>query len=218
MSSPKVMLSIVGTILALPWLMSAAAHAGPAQTNGPFQGDWDVRWCRAGESGGDCGGLSVLLFQSGTTLCGTYSGATPGLAQVDDGEDDAVLGQVVGRVAILAVRGGRSGEVKLVRAELKGSKLRWRVLHSVSPPIDDDAHDDTTIVGVDELLSKRKLENPDPSVQCKMRFGARDYAMEESADMEYRTLENMGHASTFFGKTPQRSGTLSPRPRRCAAN
>jgi hypothetical protein len=151
--------------------VSAAAHAGPTQTGGPFQGDWDVRWCRTGESGGDCGGLSVVIFQSGTTLCGTYSGATPGLAQVDDGEPDAVLGQVVGRVAILAVRGGRSGEVKLVRTELKGSKLRWRVLHTVSPPIADSAHDDTMIVGSDEFLAKRKLENSDLSDECKMRFG-----------------------------------------------
>lgn len=146
------------------------ASAGDKQIGGPFQGDWSIHWCPPVRADGDCGGLFVALYQQGATLCGTYSGATPALEQVDDGESDAILGQVVGRVAVLAVRGGRSGEVRLVRAQLKGSKLQWRVLQTVSPPLHDASHDDTMIVGIDELLSKGVAGAIAPNDQCMKRF------------------------------------------------
>jgi len=149
----------------------SASAAGTKPGGTAFQGSWRVQWCPAGRSGGDCGGLSVVLFQSGDTLCGTYAGASPSLEQVDDGESDAIVGQVVGRVAVLAVRGGRSGEVRLVRAELKGSRLHWRVLHSVSPPIDDGLHDDTIIIGSDDVLTRVSKKQPSPDAQCLRRFG-----------------------------------------------
>lgn len=158
-------------VLALaPYGVSAAS----TKAGGAFQGDWSVRWCPKGRSDGDCGGLSIVLFQSGDTICGTYSAASPALEQVDDGEPDAIVGQAIGRVAVLAVRGGRSGEVRLVRAELKGSRLHWRVLHSVSPPLDDGRHDDAIIIGSNDVLTKtsQKLESPD--VQCQRRFGKVD--------------------------------------------
>lgn len=152
-------------------LVSSSASAASAKTGGAFLGSWRVEWCPAGRSEGDCGGLSVVLFQSGDTVCGTYSGASPALEQVDDGEPDAIVGQVVGRVAILAVRGGRSGEVRLVRAELKGSRLHWRVLHSVSPPIDDGRHDDTIIIGSNDVLIRMPQKPASPDAQCLRRFG-----------------------------------------------
>ena len=156
--------------------VAASCEAGAAGTKsgGAFQGSWRVQWCPAGRSDGDCGGLSVVLFQSGDTLCGTYSGASPGLDQVDDGELDAIVGQAVGRVAVLAVRGGRSGEVRLVRAQLKGAKLHWRVLHSVSPPIDDARHDDTIIIGSNDMLAKAPQKSESPNAQCLRRFGIED--------------------------------------------
>lgn len=159
--------------VALNSVLSAGAFAAGARSKiDSFQGDWDIRRCRSGVSGGDCGGLSVRIFQKGSLLCGTYTGATPGLEQVDEGDQDAILGQVVGRVAIFAVRGGRSGEVRLVKAELMGSKLRWRVLQTVSPPLQDGEHDDTMIIGTDELLSRKKTADSQPSAECLVRFAA----------------------------------------------
>ena len=164
--------AIAIVLAVLPFAVSAAS----AKAGGAFQGSWRVQWCPAGRSDGDCGGLSVVLFQSGDTLCGTYSGASPGLDQVDDGEPDAIVGQAVGRVAVLAVRGGRSGEVRLVRAQLKGAKLHWRVLHSVSPPIDDARHDDTIIIGSNDLLAKAPQKSKSPNAQCLRRFGIKQVA------------------------------------------
>jgi len=58
-----------------------------------------------------------------------------------------------------------------VRAELKGSRLHWRVLHSVSPPIDDGLHDDTIIIGSDDVLTRVSKKQPSPDAQCLRRFG-----------------------------------------------
>lgn len=162
------------TTFVLLALVSFSTGAAGTKVGGVFGGSWGVQWCPAGRSDGDCGGLSVTLYQSGNTVCGTYYGASPALEQVDDGEPDAIVGQVVGRVAILAVRGGRSGEVRLVRAELKGSRLHWRVLHSVSPPLDDDHHDDAMIIGSNDVLTKVSQKQVPPDVQCLWRFGKTD--------------------------------------------
>jgi hypothetical protein len=122
----------------------------PADAAQPlFDGEWSVKWCDNADLRTECGGFHVSLVQRGEHICGTYDGARVRLTQVDEGGERAIRGAAVGRIAILTLRSARSGDLHLVRAEVRGKTMRWRVLETL-----EDVEGDIDILALDDTLQK----------------------------------------------------------------
>lgn len=130
---------------------SVDGDAGQRQrANANFDGDWAVEWCDRSRPDADCGGFGLSLLQDHDRLCGTYGGARAGLAQIDDGGPRAVLGAVVGDVAILTLHSTRSGDIYLVQASVDGDSMRWKVLDTVL-----NVDGDVDVVAYDDTLARK---------------------------------------------------------------
>jgi hypothetical protein len=119
----------LGGVLAMAGVAAWLCLAGPAQaeaTHADFSGSWRVDWCDKDRPQAECGAFIVHLVQKGDRLCGTHTGATAGLSRMDEGGPRSILGQVVGRTAVLTIRSGRSEGIYLVSARQRSSAIDWQ--------------------------------------------------------------------------------------------
>lgn len=141
-----------GARLSVLLLAVAAGTGGCATveaTETDFSGEWSVDWCDEHPSGGECGGFHVRLVQTGDRLCGSYTGATPGLRQIDEGGARAILGGSVGNTGIVAIRSARSGAIYLARLHLSGGQLAWDEFETVQ-----SAQGDVAVTGGTAMLKR----------------------------------------------------------------
>ncbi|MEZ5702807.1 MAG: hypothetical protein R3E42_14000 [Burkholderiaceae bacterium] len=107
------------------WLCVAGPAQG-AEAQADFSGSWRVSWCDKERPKAECGSFTVHLAQKGERVCGTHTGATPGLSRMDEGGPRSIVGQVVGTTAVLAIRSGRSEGISLVSAHERANAIDWR--------------------------------------------------------------------------------------------
>ena len=122
-----------------------------------FNGGWSVKWCDRSNPKLDCGGFNVSLVQEGKRLCGDFGGALVNLRQIDDG---TVEGTVVGDIAMLSVQSNRNGSIHLVRAELQGDALNWKVVDQIRKADNNDID----IIASDDVLQR---DAPPPARTCR---------------------------------------------------
>lgn len=136
------------SILAATMTAGCAAHAErPAKL--AFDGDWSVQWCDKTSPEAECGGFHLSLVQQGDRLCGTYDGARVRLSQLDEGGARAIRGVVIGNDAVMSIESGRSGDIYLVRARVRGDKMHWRIVDTVH-----DNEGDIDIIALDDTLRR----------------------------------------------------------------
>ena len=121
-----------------------ANHEPSAQED--FAGNWGTRWCDKSDPHLECGGFEISLVQHGDTLCGDFDGALVNLRQTDRG---ALIGQVVGDTAILAVHSERSDNVVMVRAAMGGDMMHWRQVGTVR-----SGGTDIDVIAIDDELTR----------------------------------------------------------------
>lgn len=127
------------TCMPLLALGVTACTTAPPIAEPAFDGDWWVEWCDKTAPNVDCGGFGVRLVQTGDRLCGSYSGATVGLRQIDEGNGAAILGKAGGERAELTIRSGRNGALSRVHARVIGDRLVWDEYESIEPGRNDVA-------------------------------------------------------------------------------
>lgn len=130
-------------------LLAGCATGSSAATRPGFEGSWHVPWCDARRSGADCGGFSITLVEREGRLCGTYDGARVGLTQIDEGSGKAIKGVRIGNSAVMTLTSARSGDIYLVRGELQGDRLVWKVIGDVH-----DAEGDVDVIATDDTLQR----------------------------------------------------------------
>lgn len=130
-------------------ILVGCATASPAATPHSFEGRWHVPWCDASRTEIDCGGFSVTLAEREGRICGTYDGARVGLTQIDEGDASAIKGVRIGNSAVMTLESARSGDIYLVRAELQGDRLAWKVINDVH-----DSESDIDVVATDDTLDR----------------------------------------------------------------
>ncbi|RRU04259.1 hypothetical protein EGJ34_18830 [Stenotrophomonas sp. 278] len=108
--------------------LSACASTPKTAATADFSGSWYVKWCDRTNPKLDCGGFDISVVQEGNRLCGDFGGALVNLRQIDDG---TLIGTAVGNTAVLAVQSRRNGVIVLVRAELLGDRLKWKVVDDI---------------------------------------------------------------------------------------
>ncbi|HEY9097135.1 MAG TPA: hypothetical protein VIN35_15430, partial [Hydrogenophaga sp.] len=126
--------------------------AGPAQgaaAQADFSGSWRIALCDKDRPQAECGAFTVHLVQKGDRVCGTHNAATPGLARVDEGGPRSIVGQVVGRTAVMAIRSGRSEGVYLVSARQRSGSIDWHRQETV-----DAGNGDTDVIADQALLQR----------------------------------------------------------------
>lgn len=144
--NPSIEKLAAGVLVAL---LAGCATVSTAATPPGFEGSWHVPWCDASRPGTDCGGFSVTLIEREGRLCGTYDGARVGLTQIDEGRGNAIKGIRIGNSAVVTLKSARSGDIYLVRAELQGDRLAWKVIDDVH-----DAEGDVDVVATDDTLQR----------------------------------------------------------------
>lgn len=127
-------------------LLSGSTHA---KVN-DLSGEWSVKWCDKDRPSLDCGIFVVYLAQENDKVCGSYEGASVGLARIDEGSDRAIFGAVVENTAVLFVTSSRSGRTHLVKAVRKGGVLHWKSIGTTS----ERAHD-VDVIAVGDTLRRR---------------------------------------------------------------
>ncbi len=149
-------------LLALAALPACASGPGPSSFTPDFNGSWAVEWCDRSNPQLDCGGFNVSLVQEGTRICGDFGGALVNLRQVDEGR---VVGTTVGNTAVLAVESNRNGSIALVRAELQGSLLKWRVVDQIRK----GENSDIDVVANNDELRKQEQQHSDATPSTSSR-------------------------------------------------
>ena len=84
-------------------------------------------------------------------ICGTYTGARVNLAQVDEGDQRAVVGVRSGNFADVTITSSRSGNVYQARAELVDGRLQWHVTDTIS-----ERNADIDIISFSDTLERTR--------------------------------------------------------------
>lgn len=156
---------MAGALAALLLLGCAAApaSAGEGATSPPhagmpgaFAGAWSVEWCEEPTLGQACGGFRVYLSQTGSRLCGTYSGADARQNRLDEGEPRSVIGTVAGSTAVLAITSERNHGVYLAVARPNGGGLAWEIAETIR---EGDNGEPALIADRDQLTPSHSQED-----------------------------------------------------------
>lgn len=151
-------------------LLLGLGHLAPAAAaQADFSGTWSVDWCDKSRPSTGCGGFTVHLLQKGDRICGTHSAASPGLSRMDEGADRSIVGQVVGRTAVMTIQSGRSEGIYLVSARKRSATIDWRRTETVKL-----ANGDTDLIANQALMHKTKPIEGDQG-QASMRAACQAY-------------------------------------------
>lgn len=155
-------LATFSLLLAVAALPACASRPAFSSFTSDFNGSWAVEWCDRSNPQLDCGGFNVSLVQAGPRICGDFGGALVNLRQVDEGR---VVGTVVGNTAVLAVESNRNGSIALVRAELQGALLKWRVVDEIRR----GENNDIDVVANNDELRKQEQQHSDATPSTSPR-------------------------------------------------
>jgi hypothetical protein len=99
----------------------------------PFTGTWtiDLRTPQDRERKAECGSATFELVQTGDLITGDHSFATVDCGRVNEGGPGTVKGVVIGNTAVLVVTSGRTGDVIMGKATLRGDLMDWDQLRDV---------------------------------------------------------------------------------------
>ena len=157
--------SIMAASLALATAtLPACASTPKSPPTADFSGNWHVKWCDRTNPKLDCGGFDISVVQEGNRLCGDFGGALVNLRQIDDG---TLIGTAVGNTAVLAVQSRRNGVIVLVRAELLGDRLKWKVVDDIRRAENNDIE----VIALDDVL-QRAPSSPQPTRTCRQNTGS----------------------------------------------
>jgi uncharacterized protein YjaG (DUF416 family) len=170
--APSRFISIASFALVLMGCAHAQAVTPKLQEAAAFEGVWSVQWCDRSNPELDCGGFNVSLVQEGTRICGDFGGALVNLRQLDEGR---VVGTMVGNTAILAVESHRNGSISLVRAELHGDMLKWKVVDEIRGATSSDIE----VIADNEELRKQEQSSAGTSSTSRRSC---DQIMDDSKD------------------------------------
>lgn len=151
-------------------LLLGMGHLAPAAAaQADFSGTWTVDWCDKRRPSTECGGFTVHLMQKGDRVCGTHSAASPGLSRMDEGAARSIVGQVVGRTAVMTIQSGRTEGIYLVSARKRTATIDWRRTETVKA-----ANGDTDLIANQALMHKTKTTEGDQG-QANMRAACQAY-------------------------------------------
>lgn len=138
-------------------LMLSLFPPTPAIGADAFSGTWHYVQCGKVNRESDCRGLTLILIQDGSRLCGVHGiHATPpvGNVQLDDGPGPSVSGTLRGNSAVIVLLHGRTGALAKAEISLDGGKLLWKL---VEGPEGDPYLPDTAVM-VPALYSRFAAE------------------------------------------------------------
>ena len=152
-------LAWAGALAGVAMWLGMLDPAQGAAARSDFSGSWRVSWCDKARPQVECGAFTVHLAQKGDRICGTHTGASIGLSRMDEGGPRSIVGQVVGRTAVLAIRSGRSDAIFLVSARERANAIDWHRQETVQ-----SGNGDTDVIADQALLQRW---TPEPSREAR---------------------------------------------------
>jgi len=103
-----------------------------------FSGQWHLKICDKDISE-ECGGFTVYLIQTGSSICGDHYFATPGAGRLNEGSPRSIIGSVEGGRANIVITSGRNGAVFRVLVTANKDGLNWKKIEEIKPGPEGDS-------------------------------------------------------------------------------